>query len=114
MKRRTNIIRLIALSSALACLSSSSAWAEDNTTLFINGFTTNAGGSFILGNLGTNNFLIITNSGVLIATNSTMGVNTSADDNVAIVTGVGSQWTNTGNLTVGNLGANNDLFIANG
>ncbi len=88
--------------------------AEDNTITTIDGITVdNAGADYVVGNTGTNNTLTITNRGELANVSlGTIGNNASANNNAALVTGIGSRWDNTGVLTVGNYGAGNSLTIA--
>jgi len=89
--------------------------AETYTTNIVNGVTTNAV-SFYVGNTGPYNLLIVTNAGVVSDTLGYIGNNVGANFNTAMVTGVGSVWSNTSSLVVGNSSAanNNTLIIAGG
>jgi T5SS/PEP-CTERM-associated repeat protein len=63
-------------------------------------------------NTGVNNTLLVTNGGAVVSASALVGYAAGASNNVAIVTGAGSVWTNTG--TLGFNGASNRLIIAHG
>jgi T5SS/PEP-CTERM-associated repeat protein len=58
--------------------------------------------------------LIIADGGVVVSAGGNVGNAASASSNMAVVSGVGSLWTNTSALYVGNLSAGNQLIITNG
>jgi T5SS/PEP-CTERM-associated repeat protein len=65
------------------------------------------------GSYGTT--LVISNGGVVFNSNAWLGYQIVANDdsnNIAVVTGTGSIWNNTGTLTIGQ-GGNNNVFVSN-
>jgi fibronectin-binding autotransporter adhesin len=72
----------------------------------------NSGGLLVVGNAGAGNQLIVTNGGKVFSSEGHIGGN---DNNVAIVTGAGSEWNNVGGLLrVGSSGASNQLIVTDG
>ena len=90
------------------------ALAEDNTTLLINGTTTNIGGSLVIGSTGTNNSLVIINGGSVTNASATIGSAATADRNFVIVSNTGSLWFNSNDVVLGSSGAENRLSILDG
>jgi len=90
------------------------AFAESNTTNILDGVTTNAAGSYTLGDTGPLNFLLITNAGALTNTTGTVGNTADAHGNLAIITGVGSVWASAPSLTIGVRGASNQVSVLDG
>jgi T5SS/PEP-CTERM-associated repeat protein len=86
--------------------------AEDDQVILIDGFSTNFGFPFVVGDSGTNNFLIITNGGSAISGGTFIGSTDTAHENGAIVTGANSYLE--GALRVGDYGSRNLLVITNG
>jgi autotransporter-associated beta strand protein/T5SS/PEP-CTERM-associated repeat protein len=74
---------------------------------------TNSGALWV-GNLGTNNRLIVTNGGVIVSGGGGLGNASSSSNNTALVTGSGSVWSNIGTFYVGISGPGNTLTITNG
>jgi T5SS/PEP-CTERM-associated repeat protein len=70
-------------------------------------------GTFYAGNFSSRNELDILNGGVVASATGIVGGNFGVSNNVAVVAGAGSVWTN-GTLTVGNNGSRNSLIITNG
>lgn len=99
------------------------AWAENNTTNVIT-VATNAGDTYIVGLLGTNNYLEIRTTGGLTNGIGVVGSAESASNNYALVTGSSARWINTnsantnildlGELYVGSNSPGNRLTITNG
>ncbi len=95
------------------------ALAEDNTVVTLNAVTTNVI-SQIVGNTGTNNVWTIENGGGVINTGSLLCNNTaSASNNMIVVRGSSSRWTNTLGTTIGFSGGSSgartfNLYITNG
>lgn len=72
-------------------------------------------GDFTIGENGRNNTLVISNGGTVWGTKVFLGSSTGSERNQAIVTGVGSVWTNSGILYIGyTKSAGNELWILNG
>jgi T5SS/PEP-CTERM-associated repeat protein len=91
----------------------SRASAEDNQLLIIDSTSTNFPGyPFVIGDTGTNNYLIITNGGSATSAGVWVGNNTTANDNGMLVTGGNSSYQ--GPLTIGTYGSRNKLIISNG
>ncbi|HVM60853.1 MAG TPA: hypothetical protein VMV72_08300 [Verrucomicrobiae bacterium] len=82
----------------------------------INGVHSNwvGNGSYIVGSNTFKDVLRVINSGVLSNGAAYIGYETSGSNNVAIVTGAGSVWSNGNDLYVGLDGAGNTLTITNG
>ena len=92
------------------------AHAEDNVPVTISGITSNnAGANYIVGDIGTNNSLTISDGGILTNVNySYIGNQASASNNWAVITGTGSRWYCTNAFYVGYYGSGNTLTIADG
>jgi T5SS/PEP-CTERM-associated repeat protein len=71
--------------------------------------------AFVVGGSGAANSLVISNSGRVIDKGSgTIGLSPSSSNNLALVSGTGSVWSNANGLTVGGNGGGNQLIITNG
>lgn len=89
--------------------------ANGNSATVSDGGTWRLGGNFAIGASGSLNRLIITNGGqVFNSANGIIGFNNGGRSNVALVTGVGSIWTNGGSVFVGYSGAGNRMVVSNG
>lgn len=99
---------------AATVLALSGAWAEDYQTNIVDGVYSNANGSYVVGDSGSYNLLIVSNAGMLSNTFCYIGNQAGAHDNVALVTNAGSLWTNNGFLYVGNTGSWNQLSVRGG
>ncbi len=100
----------------LALFTASPARAQysgNNQTNVISGVTSNWTGLYHIGVFNFNNALIISNAGVLGDGDGYLG-SVSAGGNSALVTDIGSVWTNQNNVIVGNTSGNNSLTITNG
>lgn len=104
---------LMALLLALS-FATGSAQAESNTTNTISGVISNWPGTWYVGSNGAFNALIVTNAGSLYSSNGVIGNTSVSTNNTAWVTGSGSLWNITNDLTVGNSGAYNQLIVTNG
>lgn len=71
-------------------------------------------GTFVLGSNSPSSTLVVTNGGVLTSGDSVIGNSAAAGSNTVWVTGAGSTWRNSGNLTVGNTSSFNSLLISMG
>jgi len=87
--------------------------AEDNTTTHISG-TSESASSYYVGKTGSNNNLYIYWNGLLSSRYGYIGYGSSANNNLALVWGAGSSWSNTRDLNVGYRGSDNLLYIYNG
>ena len=75
--------------------------------------------SFVVGDQGSGNALVIENGGSVSNASSWIGSGNSVfaangNNNVVTVSGTGSNWTNSGNLVVGKYGSGNTLTIEDG
>jgi T5SS/PEP-CTERM-associated repeat protein len=77
------------------------------------GSSWNVTGQFFVGDFSSGNELDILNGGVVADTSGVIGQNFGRSNNLAVVAGAGSIWTN-GSLIVGNNGSRNMLVITNG
>jgi len=86
----------------------------------IDGVTVETNAVYFIGDTTAGNTLVITNNGQLFITNNVngdaaiIGNGISSSNNTVLVEGIGSLWTNEGNITIGNTGAVNTLTISNG
>ena len=72
-------------------------------------------GNLTFGLAGHDNSLVISNSGfVAVGGESIIGNQSTASNNSVLVTGAGSLWTNSQDLTIGSDGSGNSLSILNG
>ena len=71
------------------------------------------GGQLMVGGTGSFNQLIITNGGIVNFGMNYVGQTSGSSNNLAMVTGAGSVWSNS-EIVVGNGGSGNNLNIANG
>ena len=67
-----------------------------------------------VGASGTGNRLTVSNSATVYSAGGIIGDAAASANNLATITGSGSTWNNSGNLTVGNNGTGNSLTISNG
>ena len=67
-----------------------------------------------VGSEGSGNGLIVSNAGQVSSFNGYIGGDTNGHDNLVLVTGSGSQFTNTGALVVGFYTGGNSLTVSNG
>ena len=95
-------------------LLATSLFAENNTSVLVDGVYTNAGGRVFVGNTGTNNQLRVVNDGWLDSTKGIIGNKSSARNNFALVEGGSSVWDISGILYVGKDGSVNTLRIRQG
>src|SRR6266481_6132329 len=72
------------------------------------------GNALFVGNSGSANRLVVSNGAVVADVDGFLGHDPGASNNVAVVTGVGSVWSNRLNLNVGFDGAGNQLVVSNG
>ena len=77
-----------------------------------NGSIWNAGSALTVGYLGANNRLVVEAGGRVDCGTGRVGYNTGSD-NLALVTGAGSSWSNI-SLEIGGFGPNNQLIVSNG
>jgi fibronectin-binding autotransporter adhesin len=90
----------------------------NSVTVSGNGSVWNCTGSVMVGQNVNSNRLTIAAGGDVISAGAYVGGNVSQTgsgrNNIVVLTGAGSTWTNTGTSAVGNSGAFNQLTIANG
>jgi len=72
------------------------------------------GNALFVGNSGSANRLVVSNGAVVADVDGFLGHDPGASNNVAVVTGVGSLWTNNSGLLVGYQGGGNQLVVGNG
>jgi T5SS/PEP-CTERM-associated repeat protein len=71
--------------------------------------------SFFVGENGNNDVLIVSNGATVLSSNATIGgITSQASNNLAVLTGVGTLWSNRNVLNVGDFGAGNQMVISNG
>jgi T5SS/PEP-CTERM-associated repeat protein len=68
----------------------------------------------LVGHQGSGNSLTVSNTATVISTESAIGGDPTASNNLAFVTGSNSSWYCAGNLKIGVHGSNNSLTITNG
>ena len=78
------------------------------------GSTWNCADNMYVGLNGPSNSLVISNGARVVNTDGYVGSNPGSDDNSVVVTGIGSIWTNNGDLNVGYFTSGNSLTISNG
>jgi len=90
--------------------------SSSNNVVLVTGSGSVWSNSFELyvGEMGPSNLLTIANGGHVVNSYGFLGDFTSSSNNVVLVTGAGSIWSNRNALYVGNYGAGNQLTIANG
>ena len=71
-------------------------------------------GSLYLGEVGSANSLVVSNGGRVLCSSGNVGTYNTSSRNTVMVTGPGSLWSNTFNLSIGYGGYSNTLTIANG
>lgn len=67
----------------------------------------------LVGEVGSNNRLTVTDAGWLIAAGGVLGFGPNATNNQVIVSGSGSVWSNRANLTIGDAGGGNHVIVSN-
>ena len=91
------------------------AHAENFATNTVNGSTNSVVGAWYVGSNGAFNVTIVTNRGLFkVAGNTIIGNTVTSSNNLALVTGPGSVWSNAGNFYIGYYSSSNNLTIANG
>jgi fibronectin-binding autotransporter adhesin len=97
------------------CRPSMAQYSSDYQTNIISGVDSNWTANYLVGQTNSADALLIQNGGVLSETgNGYLGYGPSASNNIALVTGTGSVWSNGLDLYVGYLGTGNQLIITNG
>jgi T5SS/PEP-CTERM-associated repeat protein len=71
-------------------------------------------GTFFIGGFSSGNQLMILNGGKLSTFASRIGDSAGLSNNLVLVDGLGSVWTNANGFLIGNLGARNTLIVTNG
>jgi T5SS/PEP-CTERM-associated repeat protein len=113
----TPVLWLLCATAIMVCVGTVHAqYTADYQTNIISGVTSNWSGDYIVGSNLDSDVLFIQNSGILSNGNGSVGGETGASDNTAMVSGNGSTWNNSGNLGIGYGGhdANDQLIITNG
>jgi T5SS/PEP-CTERM-associated repeat protein len=91
--------------------------SSGNNTAIVTGTNSvwNNNFNLFVGQVGSGNLLVISNSGVVFCGTANIGFSASSSNNAAVVTGPGSLWhCNNNILFVGNSGSFNTLLITNG
>jgi len=88
--------------------------AETFTTNIVSGVYTDGGVLYYVGNTGPFNALLVTNQGWLQNVTGIIGNEPASTTNRVWIGGANSLWENTGNLYVGNSGAENELRVVAG
>jgi T5SS/PEP-CTERM-associated repeat protein len=83
-------------------------------TNIISGVVSNWTGSYVVGSNNVFDALLIQNSGVLSDNYGYLGYEVNSRNNMVLVTGSGSVWTNSGPFWIGYSGSGNSLVISNG
>ena len=94
--------------------SSEAQYTANFQTNIISAVTSNWPGSYIVGTNTTTDSLLIQNSGVLSNGTGYIGYEFPASNNIAVISGAGSIWSNRSGLAVGYSGGGNALVISNG
>ncbi|HUJ08458.1 MAG TPA: hypothetical protein VL171_00385 [Verrucomicrobiae bacterium] len=81
------------------------AWVTESGSVWSNGYI------YVGAFEGSCNSLIISNGGQVVDFSGTIGSGSTASNNVATVTGIGSAWRTSGGLYVGDSGSGNQLII---
>ncbi len=102
------------LTAVLLAGSAQAQYTANFQTNLISGVVSNWTGNYEVGNTTFADVLIVTNSAVLKDSSGYLGFSAGSSNNVAIITGAGSVWSNSATLYVGDLGSSNTLTIANG
>jgi T5SS/PEP-CTERM-associated repeat protein len=69
---------------------------------------------FVVGSNSAGNRLMVSDGGRLVNTVGVLGGSATASNNLALVIGGGSLWSNSGSLHIGGAGARNHLVVSNG
>lgn len=88
--------------------------AEDNTSIVVDGQTITSTAPLVVGDSGSNNTLLVINSGKLTNAYAVIGRQSTARSNQATVSGQGSVWHLQEDLVVGDSGNSNLVRIING
>ena len=90
------------------------AFGSSNNLVLVTGSNALLHASFFtFGSDGPGNQLVVSNGGSLWGGSVNMGMNTRGSNNLAVVTGSGSVWTNA-NLNIGRNGKGNQVIVSNG
>src|ERR1035437_5511413 len=85
----------------LGSRSSEAQYTANFQTNIISGVTSNWTGDYLVGSNTFADALLIQNSGVLSNGTGYLGYNSSSSNNSALVTDIGSVWSNSSNLLIG-------------
>jgi T5SS/PEP-CTERM-associated repeat protein len=72
------------------------------------------GNLLMVGSNGSLNRLVVSNGATVRDNNGYLGLNASASNNIAVVTGPGSLWHNTNGFSLGFNGPGNQIVVSNG
>jgi T5SS/PEP-CTERM-associated repeat protein len=115
MKRHHFSISLLALCAFVLPHKTHAQFTGNNQTNTIDGTTVNWPGLYYVGSNSVSDTLLILNGGFLSSFGVRIGSSTNANNNLAVVSGSGSVWTNySGDFDVGLFGSTNRLEIRNG
>jgi T5SS/PEP-CTERM-associated repeat protein len=92
-----------------------------NNMVFVRGFGSvwNSQDNLIIGDVGGGNVLMASNGATVLSSNATIGASSApsfglGNDNLALLTGAGTVWSNRNVLNLGDFGAGNQMVISNG
>jgi len=71
-------------------------------------------GDLSVGNGARENQLLVSNGALVVDNNGVLGKTVTSSNNLALVTGNGSLWSNRSDLTIGTFGRNNQLIVSDG
>ncbi len=111
--KTSRVIHVALLLGLLGTVTASAQYTGSYQTNSLNNSTNNWAGDYVIGTgPWAHDVLIIQNAGVLSNASGYAGY-TGSSNNTALITGAGSVWANSADLTVGYLSAGNLLTIAN-
>ncbi len=111
--KRTAAIGSMVIAAAFAPVTHAQ-YSADFQTNIISGITSNWSGAYYVGYTNFADVLVIENGGALSSDGGYVGIETSASNNFAVVSGSGSVWSNSSTFSVGWSGAGNTLVISGG
>ena len=92
--------------------------ASSNNSLTITGagsvFSNSLAKTFYVGRVGGSNTISVLGGGTLVTGALRLGASNSSSNNLVLVSGAGSVWTNNGTIRVGSAGGYNSLLVTNG
>ncbi|MGD0060432.1 MAG: LamG-like jellyroll fold domain-containing protein [Verrucomicrobiia bacterium] len=87
---------------------------DNNGAVVVNNSAVQTYGNLLVGITGNNAVLAITNGAAVISAGGYVGDSATSSNNMVVVSGTSSLWTNSGSVYVGYAAAANELIITNG